>query len=268
MPTAEILPGLSLHYKEYNPDGGKSILLLHGLGATCDSWQLQIPDLESAGYHVIAPDSRGFGMSGFPGGRITIQVFAEDFKVLLNKLLITRAVVCGISMGGVIALQMALQYPELVEKLVLVNSYGKLRPDRLTGWGYFILRFLLVQTLGLQTQAEAVAWRIFPKREQQVYRQELVRQILQANPVVYRAAMRALARFDVEGRLDRVRAPTLIITGERDQTISPRNQKVLAERIPGARQVVISGAGHAVTADKPAEFNKALIEFITSEDSS
>jgi pimeloyl-ACP methyl ester carboxylesterase len=77
--------------------------------------------------------------------------------------------------------------------------------------------------------------------------------------------MRALARFNVLNRLGEISAPTLVITGELDRTVSPKNQRILAERIPNARQVVIPGAGHAVTGEQPEAFNQAMIDFLVGE---
>jgi pimeloyl-ACP methyl ester carboxylesterase len=262
MPELEISPALKIHYLDPGPTGGCPVLLLHGLGATADSWQLQMPALQEAGFRPIAPDSRGFGQSSYPGGGLTIPALAADLIALLDHLQIEQAHAVGISMGGTLALQLALEHPERVQKLALVNTFAALRPDNANQFLYFLLRLVLVHTLGLPAQAKAVAARIFPRPEEDILRQELLNQILQADPRGYRAAMRALARFNVSDQLAEIRCPALVITGQNDTTVAPQRQKTLVECIPGARQVVIAGAGHAASVDSPGAFNRALIEFL------
>ena len=262
MPKISLSKDLDIYYMEHNPDRPQTVLLLHGLGASCESWQLQIPELERAGYRVIAPDTRGFGRSSYPGGGISFTRIAGDIAALMERLGTGPVSVVGISMGGVIALQLALDYPELVDQLVLVNTFASLRPKSLTVWLYFVWRFILIHLIGFSTQARAVTKRIFPKPDQETLRQELYREIMQANPSAYRSVMGALARFDVSKRLDEIQAPTLILTGECDTTVPPHNQAILLEKIPNARQVIVADSGHAMTAEQPEEFNRLLLEFL------
>lgn len=264
MPFFETSPGYKLHYLEENPTGSPTVLLLHGLGADCSSWQLQIPILTHAGYRVLAPDARGFGKSPYPGGRQTMQLMAEDFAVLVKATCSSPVDVVGISMGGVQALQLCLDHPEVVNKLVLVNAFASLRPEKLSVWAFLVLRFIMVHTLGLPVQARYVTRRIFPKEEQAVLRDELYRQILQADPKGYRATMRSLALFKVNSRLLEINKPTLVITAEKDSVVPLKSQLVLAEHIHGAKHVIIPDASHAVTADQPVLFNQAMLDFLCS----
>ncbi len=262
MPFYEISAALRIHYLDPGPAGGCPVLLLHGLGASADSWQLQMPALQAAGFRPIAPEARGFGQSSYPGGGLQIPALATDLIALLDHLEIEQAHVVGISMGGTLALQLALDHPDRVQKLVLVNTFAALRPDNASQLFYFLLRLILVHTLGLPAQAKAVTQRIFPHPEQEILRQELLNQILQADRRGYRAAMRALARFNVIDRLAGIRCPTLVITGQNDTTVAPQRQKTLVECIPGARQVVIANAGHAVSVEQSELFNQILTGFL------
>jgi 3-oxoadipate enol-lactonase len=264
MPFLETSPGYRLHYLEENPTGNPTILLLHGLGANCYSWQLQIPSLTQAGYQVMAPDARGFGKSPYPGGRQSIQLMAEDFAKLVNAKCGSPVDVVGISMGGVQALQLCLDHPEVVNKLILVNAFASLRPEKLSVWAFLVLRFIMVHTLGLPAQARFVTRRIFPKDEQAIFRDELYRQILEADPKGYRATMRSLALFKVNSRLHEINKSTLIITAEKDSVVPPKNQLILAEQIRGAKHVIIPDASHAVTVDQPVLFNQAMLDFLCS----
>ncbi len=268
MPILQITPKLKIHYLEHNPHGSPCVLLLHGLGASGASWMFQIPVLVEAGYHVIAPDVPGFGQSTSPGGRVRISDLAADMICMLEHLEIGSSHVVGISMGGTIALQFALDAPTLIQKLVLVNTFASLRPKSPDLWLYFALRFILVHTLGLPVQASAVANRIFPRPEQVAYRQELVKQICQADPNSYRAVMSALAMFNVADRLREIHAQTLIITSEDDTTVPKSVQLDLVHGLPTAEHVLIPAAGHAVIIDQPEMFNHHLIEFLNPQNKS
>jgi 3-oxoadipate enol-lactonase len=262
MPSVTTAPDQTIFYREYNPNGKPAVLLLHGLGATGESWAYQVPELEKAGFRVIAPDARGFGRSSY-AGKTSVQRMAADMAALLERLEISRVHAVGISMGGTIALQLALDYPDCVDRLVLVNTFAQLRPKSLRSWMYFLLRFLLIHTVGIHTQAKTVARRVFPRPDQAWLRQELMAQIHQANARGYRATMRALGLFRVEKRLGEMDSPTLVVTGEKDNTVAPENQLVLVEKIRSARHVTIPGGGHAVAVDQPAAFNQVLLEFLT-----
>lgn len=256
---------VSLYFRHENPGGETPVLLLHGLGVSSASWELQIPALVQANYRLLVPDGRGFGQSSYPGGSHSIHDMAGDMAALLEKLAIPGAHVVGISMGGTLALEMALSWPERVKKLVLVNTFASLRPERPSVWLYFISRLILIHTLGLNAQARAVARRLFPRPDQAEMRRMVIEQICQANPRGYRATMRALGFFNVTRRLREISRPTLVITGTQDSTVPPQTQKALAAGIPGARQVFLP-AGHAVIAEQPEAFNQVVLEFLAIQE--
>jgi 3-oxoadipate enol-lactonase len=266
MPYAVLSPGLTIHYLDLNPNLERVILLLHGLGADGSSWRLQFPALTALGYRILAPDARGFGRSTYPpDSPASIQVAAGDFACLLERLMIRQVDLVGISMGGAHALALALAYPDLVGRLVLANTFAHLRPRRLNEWLYYALRFILVHTLGLEVQAKTVAARIFPKPEQAELRTILIQQIIQADPKAYRAAMRSLAKFNVKTQLYEICMPTLVLTGDQDTTVPPAVQRQLVAGIPTARQVILPGAGHALSADSPEQFNQILTGFLAGQ---
>jgi 3-oxoadipate enol-lactonase len=264
MPFLDLATGARLFYLDENPAAPQAVLLLHGLGANGNSWQLQTPALIGAGFRVIAPDTPGFGQSTYPGDGTSILKLTSPIAELLGRLQLGPTHVVGISMGGTQALQLALDWPECVAKLVLVNTFAHLDLSKAISWPYFLLRFILVHTLGLEAQGKAVARRIFPHADQEILRQMLIDQIMQADPHGYRAAMRALARFNVSPRLHEIMSPSLVITGAQDTTVPIRDQDALVHGIANARQVIIPGAGHAVSVDKPEEFNHNLLEFLAS----
>jgi pimeloyl-ACP methyl ester carboxylesterase len=257
----------NLNFLDPNPSGLKAVLLLHGLGANGSSWTLQFDPLIKSGFRPLAPDAPGFGDSPYDGKGWNIPRAAAIMAEFLLEMNIAPSHVVGISMGGTIAQQLTLDFPQMVRKLVLVNTFSVLRPKRLSGWLYFFQRFILVHSLGLPIQAKFVAGRIFPHEDQQVLRDLLIDQISKADPRAYRAAMRSLGLFNSSKRLSEINTPTLVVTSERDTTVPLESQRLLAERIMGAQQVVIPGAGHAVSVDHPEQFNKVLLDFLREQPS-
>ena len=262
MPQISIDPNLSLYYRDENPSGNQSILLLHGLGVSSDSWIFQIPALTEAGFRVVAPDLRGFGKSGYYNGRINIATHSHDVRRLILSLNLSPVHIAGISMGGTIALQTALDAPDAIRRVILISTFAHLRPEKASTWLLLLLRFLSLSLLGLPAQAHLVARSLFPSKEQEYLRVAFVDQVLQANPKAYRRTIQALARFDVRHRLSEIQIPTLVITGENDSTVSVNTQIHLARGIKGSKQVIIQSAGHGVTVEKPELVNACMLDFL------
>jgi pimeloyl-ACP methyl ester carboxylesterase len=237
--------------------------LLHGLGANASSWALQFDPLIAAGLRPIAPDMPGFGDSPYDGRGWNFPRVARQLAGLLDELNTGPVHVIGLSMGGVIAQQFTLDYPERVLKLVLVSTFSKLRPKNFLHWLYFAQRAIVVHVVGLATQSKIVAKRVFPAPDQQALREMAEKQIASADPRAYRAAMRHLGMYNSLPRLNEIKKPTLVISGANDSTVSPAHQNVLAKAISGARQVTIPNAGHAVAIDQFEAFNRQLVPFLS-----
>lgn len=251
-----------MHFLDPGDPNSPGVLLLHGLGADGTSWALQLDALISAGLRPIAPDLPGFGQSAYDGRGWSLQRMAALLAELVTGLDAAPVHLVGLSMGGVVAQQFALDYPQHVRSLTLVSTFSVLRPKNLSQWLYFIQRFLVVHTLGLEQQAKLVARRVFPSPEHAELRRMAEKQIASADPRAYRAAMRCLGLFDSRKRLSEIRIPALVVTGADDSTVPPERQSLLAQSIPDARQVVIPNAGHAAAIDQAEIFNRHLLEFI------
>jgi pimeloyl-ACP methyl ester carboxylesterase len=265
MPTLTLSPGLTLHYLDINPEAQDAVLLLHGLGADGTSWRLQINALAAEGYRVVAPDLRGFGRSTYPGS-ISLAAMAADVAVLVRSLGCESIAVAGISMGGTVALHLALDHAAVVRRLVLVNICDRLRPTRLRGWLDYALRYVCLYSMGMRAQAWLVARHTFPHPHQAELRRLLAEQIVQSNRHGYMGALRALGCFNVRPRLSDIRVPTLVVTGSQDSTIPPAAQATLVAGIAGAEQVTIPEGGHGLTVDSPVEFNRTLLAFLRQEE--
>lgn len=187
---------------------------------------------------------------------------AAELAALLQERETGPVHIVGLSMGGVIAQQFALDFPALTRKLVLVSTFSVLRPKDLSQWWYFLQRLLVVHLVGMESQARIVARRVFPHPGQEALREMAAAQIARSDPRAYRAAMRQLAWFDSRPRLHELRVPVLVVTGGRDTTVSPERQRLLAEAIRGARQVLLPEGGHALSIDQAEAFNRVLLEFL------
>ena len=251
-----------LHFVDPFPAQSRAVLLLHGLGANCSSWMLQFDALNQSGFRPIAPDMPGFGESKYDGRGWNFISLSRKLAELVQELDCGQVDVVGLSMGGVIAQQLVLDFPAYVHKLVLVSTFSELRPTNLSQLFYFAQRMLAVHVIGLEAQSRIVAERLFPNSEQFELRKIAEEQIKHADPRAYRAAMRNLSVFSSKRRLIEINKPTLVISGSNDTTVGPMRQKLSADGIAGASFVSIPKAGDAVAVDHSEEFNKILLEFL------
>jgi len=240
---------------------GEPLLLLHGLGSSAADWLLQVPAF-SPHYRVITLDGRGHGQSDKPPGPYSIQLFAQDIAALLDRLTIPSAHVLGLSLGGCVAQQLALDYPDIVKSLVLVNTFSRLRMTTLQARLRGLIRFPLLWFFPMETTARYIARALFPKPEQKMLYDLAVQRMAQNDKRAYRDSIWAIMRFDSSAQLGRVRCPTLIVAGDRDTTVPLALKHELQALLPGSILRVIADSGHATPIDQPEEFNRVVLEFL------
>ena len=243
---------------------GQPVLFIHGLGSSSRDWEKQIEFFASR-YRLITVDIRGHGNSSKPPGPYSMLLFAQDVVALLETLGVGPVHVVGISMGGLIGFQMAVSWPEKVKSLVVVNCGPELVvrnfKDRVQVWQ----RLLIVRLLGMRKMGEVLGHRLFPEPEQEELREMLVERWAENDKRAYYKAMRALVGWSVADHIGRLRCPTLVIASDQDYTPVAAKQEYVA-RMPRAKLVVIGNARHAVTVERPEEFNAALDEFLSDQD--
>ncbi len=235
---------------------GFPVLLLHGLGGSHDDWRLQLHEFAEH-FRVIVPDLRGFGASE-RREPFTIQQHARDMLALLAALGIRRAHVVGLSMGGAIAIEMALRDPARIGALVLANTAPGFR---LTTWQrrrMAWLRALLATFLGVGAVARLYGGGYFPSRGQGRLRKRLIRRASATSRWVYLASLRSLTRWNAESRLRAIEAPTLVLGAEFDMTSSAEKRRWTA-RIPRGRFVELPGSRHHSEQDSPIHFNREVL---------
>ena len=254
--------GVQLYYEVW-PASGPPVLFLHGLGSSSADWGLQVSAF-AARHPVILADLRGHGRSSAARRRITVEAMAEDVERLLGHLGREAVHVVSLSLGGCVALALALRAPERVRSLTLVNAFARLAPAGISGLIGMGIRLGLVMAAPMPVVASHVARRLFPKPEQQGLYQAAVASLSRTPRAVYLSAMRALAGFDVRKRLDGVRCPTLIVAGDRDTTVPLAAKEMLQRSIRGARLLVVPDSGHATNCDQPDTFNRSVLEFLAA----
>ena len=238
---------------------GPPLLLLHGLGGSHDDWRRQVP-VFARRYRVVAPDLRGFGDSERQEP-FTVQQHARDMAALLGALGLPRAHVVGLSMGGAVAMELALSDPARVAGLVLANTAPSFE---LRGWQrrYMGLsRLLLAMLFGVGGVARLFSRAVFPSPHQESLRKRLLERASHTSRWVYIASLRSLVRWDAEERLPELRSPTLVIGAEHDYT-DIHEKRRWAAKIPGAQVVMLPGSRHRSELDAPAAFNEAVGRFL------
>jgi len=238
--------------------GPPPVVLLHGLGADRRMWLYQVPAL-CGRVPTIQLDLRGHGRSSAPDGDWTIADMALDVVRLLRHLGAERAHLVGLSLGGMIAQQLALEYPYAAASLVLADTVCGV-PAGSEAMACEALRF--IETHSMAEVARTRITTAFTDAVDPVMRLHMIEAVALNDKDAYERAARAAFAFSARDRLQEIGAPTLVVVGEGDRTFPLEWMEEPAARIRGARLVRIAGAGHISNMERPREFNDALLGFL------
>jgi 3-oxoadipate enol-lactonase len=261
MPTASV-NGIDINYR-LEGDGERTVVLVNGLADDLETWVLQMDDLLGAGYRVLRFDNRGVGSSSAPAGPYTTRQFADDTKALMASLGITNVDMVGVSMGGMIAQEFALAYPDDLRSVTFGCTYAA--PGPFCG-RMFAMWADMAPVNGVPfIMRDVTLWAFtvpfFEDREDEL-REFEGEMATMAMPVeAYLAQLDSIRTHDTRDRIGAVRTPTLVLAGEEDILIPVRLSKQLHELVPGAAWATTRG-GHACCWEHPQEFNQALLEFL------
>lgn len=276
--------GVTLHYVEANPASDRLCVLLHGFPEFWYSWRHQIPALAAAGFHVIAPDLRGYNLSDKPPGvsAYRLDALVGDVIGLIENAGAERAVVVGHDWGGVLAWRLALNNRRRVEKLIVLNAphpaayRRELRSGTQLLKSWYILCFQVPALAELLLGAGDFDWmdRMFERQpvNPQAFGPQDIRRYKQAiaRPGALTAALnyyRALVRhWNQSAARDNspLNVPVLLLWGERDVYASLRLTEGLDAWAPDLRVVRFPDASHWLQNDAPERVNRSMIEFLTS----
>jgi pimeloyl-ACP methyl ester carboxylesterase len=276
MATATV-GSIDLFYEEHG--SGDPLLLIMGLATDSAAWLFQVPAFAER-YRVITFDNRGVGRSAKPAGPYTIAQMADDAAGLLDVLGIARAHVVGVSMGGMIAQELALRHPARVRGLVLACTYpeadGDIQRQREASAALFGAKRAADGTLQLDAGA-LDPMMLFQHLLPRVFNQEFLNTEMPKLMQLFGGALQwgismdaimaqveACMSHRTTDRLRDITAPTLVITGDADRLIPAANSELIARSIPKARLVTIPGGSHAFNFETPDVFNREVLSFLAS----
>ncbi len=245
----------------YSEGTGPTLAFLHALGLDHTIWKHQYRTFRDR-YRVVGIDLRGHGRSDKPPRPYTIEAMAADVAGLLTRGGMAPAVVVGLSIGGMIAMAAAANFPQVVRALAVVAATSEYDPDTR---GTFLQRAVTAETQGMDIIAEGAPQRWFTPAFLETNRDEVsaIVDLLKRNdPRAYAAACRAVAGLDIAAQLHRISCPTLIVAGEHDPALPPPVVQRLATHIRGARFETVPGASHLVPVERPDNFNRLLEAFL------
>jgi pimeloyl-ACP methyl ester carboxylesterase len=260
---------------------GFPLVMINGMNDNLDCWNPCLTGALSKKFKVVLFDTRGAGRTDVSDREYTIRLFADDTAGLMNALGISKAHILGLSMGGMIAQELAINYPEKVSKLVLCSTSGQWNPNKETS------RIVLAMDRGCSIEELAEIYLSFPfvkdypidfiRRDPTVVNvftadfvkenPDLVNLYFQRamdHPISVGASKRqfnAVKKFNTQGRLQKIKAPTLILHGKKDFVFAPENGSNLAETIPNAKLVHLQKSAHYL-AEEMSEVIRVITEFL------
>ena len=256
---------IDLYYEIHGE--GAPFIMIRGLGSTADHWVAQVPAF-SKKFRVVIFDNRGIGRSDKPDIPYTIGMMAQDTVGLMDALNIRRAHVLGMSMGGMIAQEIAIRYPERVHGLVLGCTHcgGKhlFPPDEEIGrlFGEYILTG---SDEGFEKTLRALfAQRTLKERPDMAQSYREISKRFPSSPKFLIRQFEAVQGHDSWENLVKINAPTLVLTGSEDVLVPPKNSEILAARIPKARLEIIEGGAHQFPVERADAFNHTVLDFLSS----
>jgi len=259
MPFA-INQGVRIYWEEAGT--GPPLLLIMGLGYSHEMWHRTTP-LVSKHFRTILVDNRGVGRSDVPPGPYPIATMAADAAAVLDAAGVESADVYGISMGGMIAQEFALQYPQRVRRLILgCTACGGPKAVRAEPEVNQVL--MMRGNMTMDEAIEAALPYIYdadtprPRVDQDL----AIRRATYPKPEAYAAQLQGILAWESYSRLGQIKAPTLVVHGETDRLVPPGNGRLIAESIAGSKLVMIPHASHIYMTDQPEASHKAVLDFL------
>ena len=243
---------------------GRPVVLIHGYPFNRSLWSEQIPALSNA-YRIIAPDLRGFGDSDASDDTSTMNRLAADVAALMDHLEIARATICGLSMGGYVALAFYKQFPSRVRALVLADT--RAQADTEEGKQTRVQQAEKALSEGMAGIADAMLPKLLTP-ETVSKRPEIVKfvrdMMLQTKPEGAAAALRGMAeREDQTELLPKITVPALILVGAEDAITPVADSEKMHQAIDNSRLVVLDHAGHVSNLERAQQFNDAVLHFLS-----
>ena len=258
MPFAD-LPNARIHYALSGPPSAPVLVLSNSLGTDFSLWDPETPAFEKQ-FRLLRYDMRGHGKSSAPPPPYAVPALAADVLALADSLAIERFHFCGLSIGGMIGMSLALEAPLRLNKLVLANTAAKI--GTLESWN---TRIALVRQQGMKEVAKLIPARWFTAGFQAAHPEAVARtlQVIESlDPEGYVGGCCAVRDFDARDAVPLIRVPTLVVSGTHDPAATPSDGHFLAERISGARYAEL-GTSHLSNIEDPARFTREVLDFLS-----
>jgi 3-oxoadipate enol-lactonase len=255
--------GISFNYQIDGRDSAPWLVFSNSLATNLAMWDGQAAALGQS-FRILRYDQRGHGGTEAPTGPYTFELLIADVVALFDALGIRRAHFLGLSMGGVTALGLALGHPDRVDKVIIADSPCASSPESAKQWGE---RIAVARDQGMEALVEPTVSRWFPPdilAARPAYLDK-VRDMIRTTPVAgFVGCAAALADHDYRSKAGSVTRPVLFLVGEKDGANPPPMRQMHAA-LPGSKYLELGGAGHISNLDRPAEFNRAVAEFLGSQ---
>ena len=251
--------GIHIHFADLGRPGGAALVFANSLGTDFRIWERVIGCLDG-NIRVILYDKRGHGLSEAPAGPYSLSDHVADLASLLDSLAVRDAIVCGLSVGGMIAQALTAARPDLVRVLVLCDTAHRIGPP-----GMWDTRIAAIEVGGIAALADSILERWFSAAFRAGRAEELAgwRNMLVRTPVEgYLGTCAAIRDADLTDRAAAIGVPALCLVGAEDGATPPDLVRSLAELIPGARFRIIDGAGHLPCVERPDALAAAMTEFL------
>jgi pimeloyl-ACP methyl ester carboxylesterase len=257
---------INMYYEVHGPVDGEPLVLIAGMGSDLTSWSFQVHEF-SKKYKVILFDNRGAGRTDAPDSSYSIKMMADDTAKLLTILNIEDAHIVGVSMGGYISLELAINHPQKIRSLSLLTAAADQTP---IGRYFTETRVKLAQegvspeTLTMYSLLWVYTDKFFEdtKRVQAAINARVNRLYPQPLYALNRQ-VEACAQHRTKDRLNQIKAPTLVLVGKEDILLPVKVSEVIAEGIPNAKLVILEGGGHGFCSEIPDKVNQAILSFLS-----
>jgi 3-oxoadipate enol-lactonase len=254
---------MTLNHRFDGPADAPVLVLSNSLGTDLGLWSENVPAWASS-FRVLRYDQRGHGGSEVTPGPYSLELLGRDVIDLLDAVGVDHASFCGLSLGGATGMWLAVNAPRRIERLVLACASPRFGTPE-----HWLERARIVRSEGLEPIADAVVARWFTARFRTEHPSAAarLRAGLVATPAEgYAACCEALTAWDYRERVGEIAAPTLVIAGADDPTVSPESAALLAERIAGSRLVVLPDAAHLANVGQPEAFSAAVSEHLALQE--
>ena len=247
------------------PESAPVVTLSHSLAAHLDMWRPQMPALAQH-FRVLRYDVRGHGGTPPTPDAFGLRELAEDVRSLLSALDIPRTHFVGLSMGGMIGQQLAVDHPALLESLVLADTLSVYGPDKQAMWQERIDAASGGHGMEPLVEPTINRWFTEPFREANPAEMDWVRSMIRAtSPQGFIGCCRALMALNLTDQLPNVHIPTLVLVGRQDPTTPVSGSEVITKALPNSRLVVIEDAAHISNVEQPEVFTEELMKFLISQ---